>query len=240
MTSFLDVYTVPDIGNNIHSFLTFTDESNLDKVNKEVYTFNREYVYPMCKTVDLDTFHSQPNFLNYLKKITYYIEHLTCKHNSSRTGIPTIRYMPSLKEITYAVPLVIDSTQRRIHPATHRLWGLVNNFLQSLYTHKNFVKKVNIVPGCVILVRCDPITDEFLEEHIINDTTEGSHLELYRWYGMPVVLNVVRPTVLYFGTELESVHCPFLLASYNMEKIHCTDWNKQETGIASVILDLIH
>ncbi len=240
MPSFTDVYLVPDIGQLISTFFNIRDDARLDSTNKEIRDFHRAAVYPLYNIIDLDAISEEVDDpVPYLKKMTPFAEKITSTLNPGRLGIPTVRKMRNLREVTYAVPLVVDTTLRRIHPTTYRFWELVDSFLQSLFMFPNAVETVNIVPGAIVLVRTDPDRDDFLEEHVLNDTTEGSHLQIYRRYGMPVVMNVHKPAAPTHGTRLSRVHLPGRLASYGMKNLHYEDWNTDITGIASLLLDLI-
>lgn len=241
MPSFSDVYLIPLVGNLVHSYLSPKDDAEISNVSEEYTEFHEEYIYPMRREIDLDTLGEDP--LPYLSKVSPYVESITCMRNPSCVALPSVRTLPKLRTLTYAVPLVLDTTLRRIHPATHQYWAKVNDFLQSLFTVDNCVESVRIIPGPVHLVRTNPDSDDYVEEHILEDTTEGSHLQLYRKYGMPVVLNVYRPRTMFFGDDLRELHVPMRMASLAMQNWcadapGCTGWDAQATGIASVILDL--
>lgn len=241
MPSFSDVYLIPLVGNLIHSFLPPKDDADISAVSEEYTDFHDEYVYPMRRELDLDGLGEDP--LPYLAKVSPYTESITCARNPACIALPSVRLLPKLRTLTYAVPLVLDTSLRRIHPATHQYWANVNNFLQSLFTVDNHVESVRILPGPVHLVRTNPGSDDYVEEHILDDTTEGSHLQLYRKYGMPVVLQALRSRTMFFGDSLREIHIPKRLVSLAMQNWcadvpGCTEWDAQTTGIASVVLDL--
>jgi hypothetical protein len=230
MASFDDIYHIPLVGHTIHKFLDLQDDACLDSTNKDIRDFHRKYVYPMIRKLDLDTLQDYSTHVSYLKKISPFLEEITCQRNSGQTALPSVRCLPNLKHVTYAVPIVLDTTLQRIDTSTHRLWAHVNGFLRSLALVENNVETVNIIPGVVKLVRVDIEEDEVLEEHILEDTTEGSHFQLYRRYGMPVMLN-------FRLTKDIPVKIPGYLTSVSVEKF--INWNTEHTGITSLILDLL-
>lgn len=230
MASFEHIYQIPLVGYTIHKFLDLQDEACLDSTNKDIRDFHRKYVYPTVRKIDLDTIQDYTNHVAYIKKISPFLEEIICRKNSGQTALPSVRCLPNLKHVTYAVPIVLDTTLQRIDRATHHIWAHVNGFLRSLSIVENKVETVNIVPGVINLIRVDIEDDEILEEHTLEDTTEGSHLRLYRQYGMPVVLNFRLPKDI-------PVKIPGYITSVSVEKF--IDWNTQDTGIASLILDLL-
>jgi hypothetical protein len=240
MDAFSSVYSVPFLGKRLHSFLSVADEAELDSTSKTLHTLHRKDVYPLTHTLDLDKVGRETTApIPYLKKVSPYVRVIQCTRNPGRIALPTVAKLPSLVSLTYAVPLLLDTTLRRIHPSTLLLWSKVNAFLQSLYTTDHRVRTVRIVPGPVILVRTDVDTGDILEEHVLDDCTEGSHLQIYRKYGMPVVLSVARPRTPFFGESVGEIRIPTALMSYGMQKsVQHTSWSVHSTGIASVVLDL--
>jgi hypothetical protein len=238
MDCFSRVYGIPFVGARLHSFLTSEDDAGVDCASKTVYDIHRSDIYPQRPTLDLDTLGPSP--LPYLKKVSPFVRTIISETNPGRIVLPTVRMLPSLETLTYAVPLLLDTTLRRIHPSALVLWSKLNAFLQSLYTTEHRVQSVRILPGPIILMRTDLETGDVLEEHVLDDFTEGSHLAVYRKYGMPVVLTASRPRTPFFGETLQELHLPTDLMSYGMQKcVQHTSWSVQSTGIASVLLDLI-
>lgn len=242
---FLDLYCQPLIGYTISSYLTIEDDMRFDATCSDVRAFNRAYSYPMFRSLDLDCLVEQTDneryATHYLRKLSPYVHEITSRKNELGFRIPSIHRLPHLRHLTLAVPLILDVTMGRIHPNTHHIWSNINLFLGSLTRHPNQLKSVMIVPGVIKLVRTEPDTQGYIDEHNIEDYCEGSHLAIYRRFGMPVTLSFfVTPG--HFG--LDQVHAPSYLMSLATKKSiqdHCAylDWNRVHEGIGSFIVDLL-
>lgn len=236
MRSFEDVYLIPNVGAAIHGYLSTEDEARMDSTSNEIRAYHREWVYPMHRTIDIDKLYDgAPTFVasKYLTKMSRYVEHIHCRRNECGVKLPRITCLPKLKTLTFAVPTILDTTLRRLHPNTHMLWSSVDTFLASVLRRHRYLEKIHIIPGVVILARTDVISGDYLEEHILEDTTEGSHLQIFRRFQMPV--HIIMP---YHAREID-IKFPFQLASLASKNLGYTDWSVHETGIASVLLDLL-
>lgn len=241
--TFEDVYLIPNLGALIWSFLPIEDEMRMDSVSTTIRQFHREWVYPTYRSIDIDTLctytSSSVSPPKYLTKLSPYLEEITCVRNEQRLKLPRIEALPNLKRITYAVPFILDTTLRRIHPHTQMLWAAVNTFIRTSMMRPNQIESIDIVPGVILCVRTDPEDDEnYLEQHILEDTTEGSHLQLFNRYGMPVIIMLPPAYLQYIPMKF-----PFRMANYVgktiAKRLHYTDWSVHEWGVASLLLDLI-
>jgi hypothetical protein len=238
---FLDLYCQPLLGYTIDSYLGVEDESRFDATSKEVRAFKREWVYQMYRVMDIDTLVENCENIEwaklYLRKMNPYLTRVECRCNFHEFQVPTIRNLSNLRELTFAVPLVLDVSIGSIHPNTYQIWGSVDRFLQSLATRPNKLEHVSIVPGILKLVRTDPTTQHYLDEKIVYDTTEGTHLRYYRRFGLPVMLMFAIPKQNHF--RLKSFKCPsWVLPLSTREKTKNIDWGTQEEGVGSMFLDL--
>lgn len=238
---FLDVYCQPLIGYTIDSFLGVEDEIRFDATNKEVRAFKREWVYPMYRTMDIDVLVETCENIEwaklYLRKMNPYLTKVECPHNLHDFQLPTIRNMSKLREITFAVPLIIDVNMGIIHMHTYQIWSSIDRFLQSIAVTPNSVEIVNIVPGVMKLIRTDVESGDTLHEKIIYDTSEGTHLRYYRRFGLPVVLMFTLPKDNCFGAKV--FKCPSCVISYaTRQKTRSIDWGTQDEGVGSLFLDL--
>jgi len=235
MSSFLDIYLNPIQGTLIHSFLTPQDEQALDSTCKQIREFNREHVYPKYTTVD--TANTTPSFL---RKLTPYIKKLIVRD----LNIPTS--MPLLEDVTIVVPLIVDVTIRRICEDTHRMWQFASEFLQTLAITSNIVHTVRIVPGNLTLLRADMFTGNIIEIYTVQDSTEGSHLQLYRFFRFPPFITFRIPAVRAFKGmfKVTTLHYPSQLATRSAKNTlhnnisHYTTWDINTTGLASMFFDL--
>ena len=234
--SFESVYFIPNVGNLIGSFLCIEDELRLDSTSKSIRQFHREWVYPMYRLLNVDDIYAEASSsraaCKYLTKMSPYAETVECFRNQHGAKLPGLRCLPKLRDITFAIPLIIDTTLRRIHPNTQELWASVNMFINSVVTQEHTLEKINIIPGVIIVVRSDPGSNEYLEEHILEDMTEGSHLQIFRRYQFPVTLHIPRTV-----REVD-ITIPLQIASLATKNKNFTSWSVHETGIASALLDL--
>jgi hypothetical protein len=238
---FLDVYCQPLIGYTIDSYLGVEDEIRFDATSKEVRAFKREWVYPTCRNMDIDLLTEECENLEwakaYLRKMNPYLESVYCGQNIYDFQLPTIRSMPNLRSITFAVPLIMDVTLGCIHPNTYRIWASVDRCMQSIANTPNKIEHVNIVPGVMKLVHSDPISGDYIDEKVVQDCTEGTHLRYYRRFGLPIMLMFSIPKDNHF--HVKSFRCPsWVIALAMREKMLNTNWNTQEEGVGSMFLDL--
>lgn len=237
MPSFENAYFIPNVGSLINNFMRPEDDIKIDSTSKSIREFHREWVYPGYRHMNIDDIYENASSsraaLAYMTKMNPYVEEIECFRNVHGVKLPRLRSLPNLQDITFAVPIILDVTLRRIHPNTQELWRSVNMFINAAVTQENSLQKISIVPGVIVLVRTDPVTNEYLEEHVLEDMTEGSHLQIFRRYGLPVVLHAPM------GARHIDIKIPLQLASWVTKNGGFTDWSVHETGIASVLLDLI-
>lgn len=238
MTTFLDIYLNPLQGKTIHKFLSVKDEQALDSTCKEVRAFNRKHVYPSYSEIDTANFNSA-----FIRKINSHIKTLIVR--DTRRSL-FLNYMPVLEEITFVVPLVVDVTFRRIYEDTHVVWRDIAGFLQLLTVTPNKVHTVRIVPGDIKLIRIDVPTGDTLEEHTVQDSTEGSHLQLYRFYQFPPFISFFIPAIQSCKGmfKVNTFHYPSQLATRSGKNTlhniisNYTTWDNNRTGLASMFYDL--
>jgi hypothetical protein len=240
MASFLDVFGIPNVGYNISDYFTFEECLKFDCVCKDVREINRDTVYPMYKTICLDTvvesLQDHVGVGSYLNKMSPYVHTVVASKNSTGVCIPRINKLPKLREVTYAVPLILDVTLQIIHADTHRLWQGVNNFLQSLTSVDNKVEMVNIVPGTITLLRTDVDTNETLDIRVLHDMSAGTHLRMYRRYQMPVTLMTRLPKIKIFTAPSQLMSLP--TKNMAQEISQYINWDTTE-GPGSFFMDLI-
>lgn len=248
MPRFEDVYSIQGLGFTINKFLTICDDARLDMTSKEIRTIHRESVYPLYSYYDVDELYdnlgSDIAVKGYLKKISPYAKTITMRKNEAMVKIASIRTMPNLEEMTFAVPLILDATLSMIHPNTQRVWADLGMLIQSLQEFPNKLRFLHIVPGIVRIVRVNVNDfDEYLENQVLYDTTEGSHLHIMRVFGLPVLLGNFLPKrqgccVL---EELTVPHRVLSLAAKNTLEadIRLIDWDFLHTGVFSMILELL-
>ena len=238
MTTFLDLYLNPLQGKLIHSFLSVCDDQALDSTCKEIREFNRNHIYPLY--TEMDTANSN---LAFIRKVSSYVKTLIVRD----TRRPLfLNYMPALEDITFVVPLVVDVTFRRIYEDTHSTWRDIAGFLQLLAVTPNNVHTVRIVPGNIKLLRIDVPTGDILEERIVQDSTEGSHLQLYRFYQFPPFISFFIPAIQSCKGmfKVETLHYPSQLATRSGKNTlhniitNYTTWDINTTGLASMFFDL--
>lgn len=239
MPSFETAYFIPNVGGLINRYIGPEDETNLDMTSNAIRGFHREWVYPGYRYLNVDRICNKsslrPAALKYMTKLNPYLEKIRCLRNECGIKLPSAKCLPKLTEITFAIPLILDTTLRRIHPDTQELWAAVNAFINAAVTREHAVQKIHIVPGVIVLVRTEPATGQYVEEHVLEDMTEGSHLQMFRRYQMPVALHVPR------ATRRVEIKMPLQLASLASKNgtLCYTTWSIHETGMASVLLDLL-
>lgn len=246
---FLDLYCQPLIGYTIGSYLSVEDDARMDATCTDIRAFHREYAYPMFRILNLDELldacSTERWATGYLRKMSPYLYQITSRKNELGFRIPSIHRLPELRHLTLAIPLILDVTFNRIHPNTHHVWSNFNMFLGSLGRYPNKLETLTIVPGVIKMVRTDPITNEYIDEHNIEDYHEGSHLAIYRRFGMPVMLTFfISSAETASNFTLQCLHAPSYLMALATKKAiqdHCiySDWNRIDEGVGSLIIDLL-
>ena len=233
----LRAYSTFGVAQSIADYLNVRDEMALDCTCWAVHAANREHVYPYYDNINLDEIahgYSEKILKAYLRKLTPHVRQITCEYNNQRILLPLIAHMPKLETVRYAVPLILDVTMRRIHPDTFRFWIRLRAFLNSLAHTPNALKKLEIVPGEVVLVHTNPGEDDYVDEHVLRDNTEGSHLHAFRHFQMPVVLILDYPEQM--NIELRA---PSYLMNVASKKFVHTDWSNGSSGALSRMLELV-
>lgn len=239
---FLDLYCVPLLGNNINTFLKVEDQAELAATCRDARHFQIDFVYPMCKTLDLQALYDQsrtPRWVQrHLENTDPHVRVLKPCYDYTFMP-PTINTLPNLREITIAVPLILDATHQSIHPTTMIAWAELNRFMRSLTTHPNKLETLRIVPGIVQMVRTNPETREILDSYTVPDREEGSHLRLYRVFELPVALYGFNPEHL----TCKNIHAPASLMALSLrtelrKKKAYTDWSGHTQGHISILFDL--
>lgn len=233
----LKLYSIPGVAQTIADYLDVRDEMALDCTCSLVYNANREHVYPYYDVVNLDHVagrYSDTILKAYLRKLGQHIRHITSEYNQRKLLLPLVHQLPKLETLRYAVPLIMDVSMRRIHPDTYRFWINLRSFINSVCNVPNSVKKIDIVPGQVLLVHTTPGEDDYFDELVLRDNTEGSHMHAFRYFQMPVILIVDYPHLL--QAEL---HAPKQIMDLMSKKIVHTDWSNEPCGILSRMLELV-
>jgi hypothetical protein len=233
----LRAYSIPGLAYSISDYLNVRDEMALDCTCWAIHTANREHVYPRYDNINLDEVaygYPEKILRAYLRKLAPHVQQITSDYNNQRILLPMIANMPKLETVRYAVPLILDITMRRIHPDTFRFWIRLRAFLNSVAHTPNVLKKLEIVPGEVVLVHTNPGEDDYVDEHVLRDNTEGSHLHAFRHFHMPVVLILDYPEQM--NIELRA---PTYLINFASKKFVHTDWSDTSTGTLSRMLELV-
>jgi hypothetical protein len=231
---FLDLYCNPLIGHNINRYLSIRDQTVLASTCKDARSFLEDFVHPMCKILDLDDVAKQLPVTHLERYANRLIPHAHTIRPCYDEFVPppSIQTAPRLRDYTIAIPLVLNTDERRIDDTTSYAWIAVRNFLRSLSETPNAVTSVRIVPGIIKMVSGD-------SEFAIEDYTEGSHLRVYRWFQFPVMLYDISMK----NTQLKHFHGPSHLMALGlrsrMEKLAThTDWSGQEQGAIFKLLAL--
>jgi hypothetical protein len=232
--NFLDVYCIPLVGYTINRYLSIRDQNVLGSTCKDAQSFLKEFVHPMCKTLNLDDIAKQVPETHLERYVNQLISHAHTIRPCYDAFVapPFIHTAPHLRNYTIAIPLVLNTDERRIDDTTTYAWITVRNFLRSLSETPNAVTSVRIVPGCIKLLSAD-------SGFTIEDYTEGSHLRVYRWFQFPVMLYDISLK----NTQLTQFHGPSHLMALGlrerMEKcVTRTDWSGQEQGAIFKLLAL--
>lgn len=181
----LQAYCIPGLGNILHSFLRTDDELRLDSTCRTVREFHRSDVYPTFKHLDMEEvdYHSDTMVAcrKYATKLSRYAEQITYLRNASMLKIPRLHSMPRVREIRYAIPLVVDISNRSIHHYTWQLWEGVEALLHELSLDIDHpMESIQIVPGNLLFVRTSFNTGEVVSEKWMEDAHESTHLLYYR------------------------------------------------------------
>jgi hypothetical protein len=233
----LKLYSIPGVAQAISDYLDVRDEMALDCTCSLIHEANREHVYPYYDIMDLDHVagrYSDTILRAYLRKLAPYIREITSEYNPRMLLLPLIQKLPKLETLRYAVPLIMDVSMRRIHPDTFRFWVNLRSFINSVCNVPNQLKKIDIVPGQVMLVHTNPGEDEYFDEMVLRDNTEGSHMHAFRYFQMPVVMIVDYPNLL--TAELRA---PKQIMDLTSKKIVHTDWSNEPCGVLSRMLELV-
>jgi len=239
---FLDIYCVPLLGYNISTFLNIEDQAELSATCKDARTFQTDFVYPMCKTLDLQSVSDRARtrrwVMRHLTSVSPHIHTLTPCYETSYVPL-SIDTVPRLRHATLAVPLVLDVTQQTIHPSTLIAWSNLNRFIRSITIHPNNLESLRIVPGIVKLVRTNPETGGILDSYTVPDMEEGSHLRLCRVFELPIVLYGFNGDLL----KGKTVHIPSQMMALSLrselqKNKAYTDWSGHTQGYTSMLFDL--
>jgi hypothetical protein len=226
----------------INRFLGIEDQFSIENTCKDTQQFQMDFVYPMTKTLDVQTLSDRTRtrrwVTRYLEKVQQHVRVLEPCYNHAYVP-PTIEHLPNLREVTVAVPLILDATRQSVHPTTQIAWGELNRFLRSLTIHPNQLETLRIVPGIIKMVRTDLDTNAILDQHIVDDIEEGSHLRLYRVFDLPIVLYGLNAENL----QGKTIHAPSSLMALSLRHAmkNCkgyTDWSGHTQGHASILFDL--
>ncbi len=248
MRTFEEIYQIPGLGHNINRFLTVKDDTRLDTTNKVIRKIHRDSVYPLYTHYDVDELYesieSEKGVKEYLRKVSSYAKTIQIRKNKASVKIASIRTLPNLEEMTFAVPMILDTSLAMIHPHTSRIWAELAMFVQSLQEYPNKLKKLHIVPGIIRIVQVNMNDfDEYLQDEILEDNKEGSHLAIMRRFGFPVLFSNFFPKHQGYCV-LEELKVPYRLLSLAAKNtldsdIKLIDWDFLSRGIFSGILDLL-
>jgi hypothetical protein len=246
--NFQDIYEIPGVGYTINRFLNIRDDTKLDTTNNVIRKIHRESVYPLYTHYNVDGLYenigSEKGVKEYLRKVSPYAKTIRMKRNEPSVKIASIRTLPNLEEMTFAVPMILDTTLAMIHPHTTRIWAELAMFVQSLQEYPNKLRSLHIVPGIIRIVRVNMNDfDEYLEDEILEDKTEGSHLAIMHRFGFPVLFSNFFPKRQGYCV-LEELKVPYRLLSLAAKNtldsdIKLINWDFLSRGIFSGILDLL-
>jgi len=233
-------YTVPGIGNVLHAFLPIEDRLRMDCVSKEIRAFHREHVYPHAKSLNaelvMDDAQNREAGLSYIQKISKYAETILCVPNKYELTLPSLRGIPKVKHLEYAVTMFVDVTTYDITPRTSDQWTAVEDLIHSLAEDDDHpMRDIVIVPGNIVYLRTSPEGDE-LEAYTLEDQAEATHCAYYRRFGYdPIYI----PMCMY--RKEFWFHLPKYLAATIAQEQHgkkITYWEDGSAGsIGRLLLD---
>jgi hypothetical protein len=238
---FQDVYTLPGVGNLIHSFLSVDDDLRTDCVSKPIREFHRKHVYSRITKVDTDQVMSESETntggVHAVRKFSRYATEIVCYPNSYDLKLPPLRAMPGVKKITYAIPMVVDVTHYEIMHYTDHMWGSVETMLSDVVSNPQHpLEDLVIVTGNMWYVRTDPETGEELESYEVTDREEYTHCTYYRKFGFnPIYI----PYSLY-RTKLR-MYLPRYVVPFVSQEQHAnkfTYWSEEyKPSLGRLLLD---
>ena len=224
-------YTVPGIGNILHTFLPIEDRLRMDCVSKEIRAFHRQEVYPHLKSLDaelvMDEAETRAAGISYITKISKYAERIVCVPNNHNLKLPSLRSMPNARSIQYAVAMVVDVTLYDVTYRTSEQWTSVEDLIQDLSETDHPLRDISIVPGNIHYVRTS-VEGEETEAYILEDQNEATHCAYYRRFTYdPIYI----PMCMYIKDF--RLHIPRYLAATVAQEQHgekITYWDDGSAG----------
>lgn len=229
------------MGDLINSFLSVDDELRLDSVSKPIRKFHRDHVYPRITKVDTDYVMSgsetRTGGLRAIRKYSRYATEILCYPNAYDLRLSALRAMPSVKKITYAIPMVIDVTHYDIMHYTEHMWGSVESILNDLVAEDDHpLEDLVIVTGNIWYVRTDPETGEELESYEVADREEATHCTYYRKFGF----NTIYVPYSLYRTKLRA-YLPRYVVPFVSQEQHekkFTYWSEEyKPSLGRLLLD---
>lgn len=208
--SFLTAYGIPGISHLIYSFLTVDDDLRLDQVSKDVREINRVDVYPTYTRMDLDELahysSSQQAYQSHVDKTLPYTEVITSRFNCYQLLMPSLKKMPRIREIHFAMPLVVNISDYSLGEEMETLWNSVEQlFIDLAGARDHPLTTVAIVPGGIRFMRSS-VLGEVTSRIFVQNVDESTHLAYYRR--------------LLFG---KTIYIPWVVVSQQLNNVYLPD-----------------
>lgn len=251
MTTFLDVFTIPGIAHTLWSYLTVEDELRYDSTCKDVRTVHREFVYRGETILDYDRIADEcENCIAIESQIGKRKKYATeiIWHGLFWRGSDDIdiTLSPNLKVLNLCIPIDIDVTRSRIMDSTHEMCAIVNRCINQICNTPNNIQSIIVRPGTVTLFKFNLDTEESILKWSVFDCCEGSHLKLYKKFGMPVFIDIVTPNPEEVHLVAKRAYLPRALMSLGSRILlndipgtALVDWDDEDEGIVGMFVDLM-
>lgn len=251
MTTFLDVFTIPGIAHNLWSYLNAEDEVCYDSTCKDVRIVHREFVYKGEPCLDYDDVAQYTEncaaIQSHINKRKKYATELIWQGLDWRTSDDIdITLSPNLKVLDIRIPIDIDVTRSTIMDSTHEICAIVNRCINQICNTSNIIQNVMVRPGAITLCKFNLDTDEPILTRTIFDYCEGSHLKLYKKFGMPVFIDIVIPNPEEVHLIAKRVYLPRALMSLgsrillnDVPNTALVDWDDEDEGEVGMMVDLM-
>jgi hypothetical protein len=243
---FLTTYCSAGVGNLIYNFLTVEDEQRLDSTCKTVREFHRKDLYPVTHSyvyVDgvfdlMENPHNEKARCSYMRKIAGFIQEIASDLNDGCMRLPGLTRLTQVREIHFAIPIMINTWTSSIHRCTYAAWESIENILRQKNEMEDHpLRSVHVVPGNIYLVKED-IDGNILTTRCIEDHSETTHLEYYRWFGDNFP-GIYIPTSLCINMYMPSLWIwPNDSNEYGTE-LKYWSWDGSKDSVGMLMLELI-
>jgi hypothetical protein len=251
MTTFLDAFTIPGVAHNLWSYLNAEDEVRYDSTCKDVRIVHREFVYKGEPIVDYDeiAMHTEncTAIQSQINKRNKYATHIYWHGFYWRSGEDIdITVSPNLKVLDLRIPIDLDITRSKIMDSTHEMCAVINRCLNQICNTKNNIHTIKVQPGDITLIKFNLDTEEEVLSRRLYDYCDGSHLKLYKKFGMPIFIDLAVPNIEDVHLIAKRAHLPRALMSLrsrillnDIPDTALVDWDDEDEGVAGMMVDLM-